>query len=625
MSDHRSRRVCAVRSGGSIAFLLALALGWVVGLAGCAERVAPPEPAPGSPREIAQGPIVGSVGAYGSHVWRGLPYAAPPVGPLRWRAPAPPEGWSTTREALESGAFCPQFASRFGGVPGEEGEVLGDEDCLTLDVYAAQRAPDEVPRGDDRVPVLFWIHGGGNVIGHKGFYDGGNLAQTHDVVVVAINYRIGPLGWFRHAALREGATSDEDRSGNYGTLDMIRALEWVQQNIGAFGGDPGNVTIFGESAGARDVFSLLVSPRARGLFHRAIAQSGGTYLSESLEAEAEAFVEDGGAPGSSSEALVALVRADEPGATRSAARARVESMSNAEIEAFLRSRTPAQLLSIYATEESEGLIDLPQLFRDGVVLPDEPAIDRFADPAKWNVVPVMVGTNRDENKLFMYASPRWVTQRLGFLPRLRDRDAFEVEARYRALMWKASGSDEPATAMRTSSDAVYSYRFDWDEEPTILGADLAVMLGASHGFEIPFVFGHFDLGEAGNIVFTDDNLPGREELAGTMMSYWVRFATAGDPGRGVDGSLPEWSAWSLEPRGDKFMILETTAGGGLRMSAESVTSEAVVAAATRDPFLAEREDRCEILTRIVGWSDQPVPPECEEIGSLAAGGSEAGD
>jgi para-nitrobenzyl esterase len=598
--------------------LLLILLG-LVALAGCGREGPLPPASDDSLRTIQQGEVIGYVGQYGSHVWRGIPYAAPPVGDLRWRAPQSAASWSTTRKALRQGSFCPQFASRYGGVDGDEGEVRGSEDCLYLDVYAPRREPAAVPTDNERVPVLVWIHGGGNVIGHKGFYDGGNLAQTHDVVVVAINYRLGPLGWFRHASLRDGGGSADDRSGNFGTLDMVHALEWVRDNISAFGGDPDRVTIFGESAGGTDVFSLLVSPRAEGLFHRAIAQSGGTHFHDAEMAES--LREEGGSEGSSNEALVALLRSEEGTEDRKSAKARLMAMSSTEIADYLRSQSPEALLGVYATEESEGLVEVPLIFREGHVIPVESAMERFSDPETWNVVPVIAGTNRDENKLFMFGDPKWVKQRFGFIPRLRDEDAFNVEARYRSLMWKASGSDEPATSMRTNSEAVWSYRFDWDEEPKVLGAELSMMLGAAHGFEIPFVFGHFDLGEAGNVIFTDDNLHGREELSSAMMSYWAQFAATGNPGQGRDGSLPLWSNWSRGDEGTKFMILETTAGGGMRMSRDTVTQAEIVAAAEKDPFLEIRDDRCEILGRIVSWSDVAVPPECESIEPMVAGGS----
>ena len=587
----------------------ALLLAFVAAV-GCAEPQSPPPSADAAAlRSLPQGQVVGYVGDYGSHVWRGIPYASPPVGDLRWRAPQEPAGWSATREALEPGSFCPQFASRFGGVQGDEGQVLGSEDCLFLNVFASRRAPADVPTADERVPVLVWIHGGGNVIGHAGFYDGGRMAQTHDVVVVAINYRLGPLGWFRHASLREGAESAADRSGNFGTLDMIRALEWVRDNIASFGGDPNNVTIFGESAGGADVYSLLVSPRASGLFHRAIAQSGGTHFDDTVSAEN--FKDEGGLDGSSNEVLLSLLQSDALASDRATARATLASMTHAEVAGYLRSQPAEAFLGVYASDAAEGLIELPLLFREGEVLPVEEASERLGNAATWNVVPVIVGTNRDENKLFMYANPKWVSQWLGFIPRLRDEEGFDLESRYRSLMWKASGSDEPATEMRRNSAAVWSYRFDWDEEPSVLGADLSVMLGAAHGFEIPFVFGHFNLGEAGNIIFNQDNLAGREELSAAMMSYWTQFAVTGDPGRGRDGSLPLWSAWNSAEEAAKFIVLDTTAGGGMRMSSASVTQASVVATAERDTVLSARKDRCAILDQIVQWSDMNLPADCE--------------
>jgi len=604
-SHDQFRPLRAVQAFGVCALLVGF-------IAGCGERGGPlPAADDGSLRTTAQGPLIGYVGDYGSHVWRGIPYASPPVDDLRWRAPEPPSAWRETRDALQSGSFCPQFASRFGGVAGDEGEIRGSEDCLFLDIYAKRRELAAVPIGEDRVPVLVWIHGGGNVIGHAGFYNGGNMAETHDVVVVAINYRLGPLGWFRHASLRDAESSPEDRSGNFGTLDMIRALEWVRENIAAFGGDPNNVTIFGESAGGTDVFSLLVSPRASGLFHRAIAQSGGTHFYDT--AAAENFVEDGGAEGSSNEVLLSLLQKDGLATDRESAKLALSQMTSTEVADYLRGKPAKAFLGVYANDATEGLIDLPLTFREGDVIPLEDARERLSDPETWNVVPVIAGTNRDENRLFMFADPKWVGQLFGVLPRLRDTEGFLLESRYRSLMWRASGSDEPITAIKNGSDAVWSYRFDWDEEPKKLGSDLSVMLGAAHGFEIPFVFGHFDLGEAGNIIFTEDNLPGREELSRAMMSYWVEFAATGDPGRGRDGSLPLWSSWKSADDAEKFVILDTTAAGGVRMALGSVTQASVLETAERDPDLSARDDRCEMLAGIVEWSDVEVPVECEEI------------
>jgi para-nitrobenzyl esterase len=188
------------------------------------------------------------------------------------------------------------------------------------------------------------------------------------------------------------------------------------------------------------------------------------------------------------------------------------------------------------------------------------------------------------------------------VPRLRDERMYNLISEYMAAMWKANGADMPAAAMAGTQDDVYVYRFDWDEEPTLLGADLGVMLGAAHAFDIPFVFGHFDLGAEGNRLFTEENAPGRQALAKTMMSYWAQFARSGAPERGTDGSLTEWTAWSARPNGARYMILDTEAGGGTRLSQEVVTDESVLAALDADQRLSTPRDRCTVLHQIAQWT-----------------------
>jgi para-nitrobenzyl esterase len=458
---------------------------------------------------------------------------------------------------------------------------------------------------------MLWIHGGGNVIGHAGFYDGGRLAEERGVVVVAINYRLGPLGWLHNWALRSDARIDDDVSGNFATLDMIRALEWTRENIAAFGGNPHNVTIFGESAGGTNVFSLLLSPRASGLFQRAIVQSGGTRIS--TLAEAEDFMDDltPGSEASSNEVLLLLLQADGRAGDRASAKALLASMSRPEIAQYLRDKSAAEFLEIYRSNFGQGgFLRAPLLAGDGIVLPVEPPLERLADASGWNVVPVMLGTNRDEDKLFMFGDPKWVKQWLGFLPRLRDPEGFELQARYSSQMWRARGVDEPGAAMRNVSPAVYTYRFDWDDEPSRLGTDLSQMLGAAHGFEIPFVFGHYDLGKAGNVIFTRGNLEGREQLADAMMSYWTEFARTGDPGRGREGQLPRWDAWPPAGGTAEFMRLDVPSEGGLTMTPGFATESVVLARAVSDPALSARPDRCAILEQVAARSATSLPADC---------------
>ncbi|MEO9970244.1 MAG: carboxylesterase family protein, partial [Hyphomonadaceae bacterium] len=230
-----------------------------------------PSPAPETVRSIPQGDLQGFVAPSGAHVWRGVPFAADTGGDNRWRAPRPASGWDGTRDATAHGPRCPQVANSFtqSDMPFEPGDLLGDEACLNLDVYAPADAAGK------SLPVMMWIHGGSNVSGASADYDGSYLAQNENVIIIAVQYRLGPLGFFSHPALRDTASLPEDRAANFATLDLVAALNWIKTNAASFGGDAGNVTIFGESAGGQNVSTLLASPLAKGLFHRAIIQSGG--------------------------------------------------------------------------------------------------------------------------------------------------------------------------------------------------------------------------------------------------------------------------------------------------------------------------------------------------------------
>jgi para-nitrobenzyl esterase len=558
---------------------------------------------PASRRTLADGgEVVGFVGRYGSHVWLGIPYAAPPVGKLRWRAPAPPAPWQGVRQSLAFGNHCPQLASPFGGVRGKPGTLSGSEDCLYLNVYAPRVAPEAVPRGAERLPVMVWIHGGGNVIGLSDFYDGGRLAAEQGVVVVTFNYRLGPFGWFRSAALRAGEDSPEGRSGNFGTLDIIRALRWVHDNAGAFGGDPGRVTVFGESAGGTDVYSLLLSPPAAGLFQRAIVESGGLGLTTPARAENWTDDPEPGHRRSSNEVIGRLLVAGGRAPDRAAAKELVASMPPAQLAGWLRSETPEQIFAAYARDPHELLLDMPRVFADGVVLPTGDPLARLASPDGWNRVPVLVGTNHDEDMLFLFPNPLYVRMWLGMIPRVRDPDLYLATAEALSTMWKATGADAPAAAMWRTQPDVYVYRFDWNHWPRLLGFDAQRFLGAAHGFEIPFVFGHWDLGPRGAFLFDDANREAREALSRAMRSYWTEFAATGRPGSGRDRTLPLWTAWDGRPQAPDTMLLDAPAGGGLRMGSERTTVAAVLEAVETEPRLHSARDRCWVYRELASHS-----------------------
>jgi para-nitrobenzyl esterase len=609
----------ALRAAGCAVLAAAL-------LAGCADRPAEPPPRQAdttSVREIAQGELVGFTGAYGNHAWFGIPFAKPPVGDLRWRSPEPPEPWSGRREALQPGAACPQFPSAFAGIEGSPGTPGGDEDCLTLSIYAPRRAASELPAADQRWPVMVWIHGGGNVWGTISAYEGGNLAQSQGVVVVMLQYRLGPLGWLRHASLRADAKTPATASGNFGTLDMIRGLEWVRDNIAAFGGDPGNVTIFGESAGGRDVISLLVAPAAKGLFHRAISQSGSVRTDSLAEAENTADAAQPGSASSSGELLLRLLQADGRATSREQAKRVAAELGDAETARFLRSKSASEILLAArrpGASEQGPPPSVPNIFPDGTVLPADGILAALGRPDSHHDVPVLLGTNRDENRLFMLVDPNHVNVWFGAIYRLRDPDFYDATAEALARSWKVDGADAPAAALTASGRSVYVYRWDWDEEPTVLGADFARLLGAAHGGEIPFVFGHVDDDPLSNLLFTEENAPGREVLTRAMMSYWSEFAHRGNPGRGRDGKLPEWTAWNAASGAGKTMILDApatamaggandarnavpavsaAANGAARMSPDHLTGADVLRAIDADKRLADPAKRCQVLRQLV--------------------------
>jgi para-nitrobenzyl esterase len=506
-----------------------------------------------------------------------------------------------------------------GRIPGaansQEGDVAGSEDCLTLNIYAPRFRLDKVPRGSDRLPVMMWIHGGGNTVGTGSQYDGSVLAATQKVVVVTINYRLGGFGWLSHPDLAGPDAGVGDRSGNFGTLDQVRALEWIRDNIAGFGGDPNRVTIFGESAGARNVMALLASPKARGLFHRAISESGG--VGTVSPDRARNFRDDPESPGdpfSSGELLLALLERTRRATDREGAKAVLAAMEPSAVADFLREQSAADVLHFYRGDRMGGMYEVPQLVRDGKVLPAKPLLEVFGNRGAYRAVPVMIGSNRDETKLFDSVASPAVARAFGIPVWFKDQARYDLLNEYRSLAWKARGVDEPAVALRASQGAsVYAYRFDWDEERKLPWIDLSALLGAAHIFEVPFVFGTLNFFGAERLLLENDARPRAEALAKQMMSYWSQFAIAGAPGRGRSGDLPEWTAWDdSTPDAARFMILDTPLDGGLRMSSDAVTTESVIARAESDPRFADPTVRCEFFRDLAAQGHGYGPAEYAE-------------
>ncbi len=483
----------------------------------CGGAEAPAAAAGGGAVTVDGGSIAGAPGGDGG-VWRyaGIPYAAPPVGALRWRPPQPVEAWADVRQADELPAGCPQPTRP---VPSDAEPFFGpgatrlEEDCLYLNVWSAA-GPDE------RVPVMVWIHGGGLSVGDgsTAAYDGAALARR-GVVVVTINYRLGALGYLAHRLLRE--ESAHGASGNYGLLDQIEALRWVQRNIAAFGGDPDRVTIFGESAGSWSVNYLLATPLAAGLFAGAIGQSGGGFsplasLAErdAAEAEGERFAE-------------ALLGAE----------------TAVSLDA-LRSAAVADVLA------ADGAAPRPNV--DGWALA-EGIHDVFA-AGRQHDVPVIVGANADEGTaLRALAGGQEMTTVEEYREWARG-EYGELADAYLAAYPAASDADVAAGRIASSGDG----RFVWEmrtwarmmeqvSSPAYLyfftrvpPAPDADRYGAYHTAEIPYVFNN--LGGGGRYWFANRDYGDTDrQLSDVMASYWVNFAATGNPNG--DG-LPAWPAYT---------------------------------------------------------------------------------
>lgn len=581
----------------------ALVVGAILFL-GCASSPVPRESTAvaASLRHPPAGSVIGTHAKYGGYRWAGIPFAQPPVAANRFRASAPLPAWTGTHEALSFGSSCPQYASPYGGdmsVP--NGELAGSEDCLFLNVYAPERSASTSRGERAELPVMVWIHGGGNITGTSSFYNGSRLANDQNVIVITVNYRLGFLGWFTHPALRAGANA-LDASGNFGTLDLIRALEWVQDNVSAFGGNAENVTIFGESAGGWNVVSLMASPLARGLFHRAIVQSGLTWSTALARAENYTDAETPDDPLSSGDALVNLMLADGTATDRESAKQAIETTDPGALAAYLRGKSVSELFAAYDVD-GNGEFTNSKMFEDGAVLPSGPLAHAFRPGKTFNRVPVVLGTNKDEEKLFLLFNPEYTSEFFGLVPTWRDKDRFLRDADTVTRIWRVMAVDELAHDLsRAMPGEVFSYRFDWDEEPDFLWFDVGEMVGAAHGLEIPFVFGHWELGPDTDLLFDDSNLERRETLSAAMRSYWAEFANNGHPGKGRGGNFPHWAAWT--EGASRFALLDAEHEGGLKMVEGHETVKQIETSILADTTYANLERRCRALAAIYEWAPQ---------------------
>ena len=329
--------------------------------------------------------------------WDDIPYAKPPIGELRWRAPVKLDSSSHLNiiEPQEDN-FCVQEPSGLGGSDGDS-FFSGSEDCLYLDIKRPEKISIEL------LPVMFWIHGGGNTSGLKDLYDFSAMVRKHDVIVVSINYRLGPFGWFTHPSIQD-LQFNIDKTSNFGTLDIIAALEWVQSNIAFFGGDPNNVTIFGESAGGHNVLSLLVAKQAKGLFNKAISQSG--YTTTYSKTDAYRQSKESSTSQYSSWNVVNRILHDK-------SLDLIQEDNNIEIRKILKSLTAKDFFKYYS--ERPSYENLTILTADGIVIPEIGLAKALTKKEYVNHVPTIAGSNKDEVKLWLASAKYFVDLDYSFL------------------------------------------------------------------------------------------------------------------------------------------------------------------------------------------------------------------
>jgi para-nitrobenzyl esterase len=559
--------------------------------------------------KLDTGDIIGFQNSLGVSIWRGVPFAQPPVGDLRWRAPRPPASWQQPRQMLDAGPDC---ANQANNTSEEKNLINGSEDCLYLNVFAPENAKD--------LPVMFWIHGGANNGGTSNhpMLDGSQLASQFDVVVVSINYRLSAFGWLSHPALRANAELPEDHSSNFGTLDQIAGLKWVQRNIAKFGGDANKVTIFGESAGGWNVMALMASPLAADLFHGAIVQSGG--LDIEPIAKAENFIEDGGHEHSSREFINQLLITEKRAANREDAKKLQNSMTAQDLGNYLRNKTTAEIYKAFRSDTGGKVFRNLDLIGDGIVLPEAVASEKlFADPTNYNAVPVILGTNRDEMKLFLGFSPDQVDRFMGIPIAIKNSARYAAFSSYASDQWKIKSVDQLATVMRKGQgDSVFAYRFDADDLRDFGFLSLQELMGAAHAFEIPFVFGNF-VTLMSNVIHPESARAARNALSQSMMSYWASFAHYGAPAKGYHGKQIEWAAWSNNDEQNRIIIFDSSLDRGIRMSPMKSQMQDLKQNFINETRFNDQEEHCQVYKLLFTNADF-VQSEYDNLGDSGCSG-----
>ena len=513
----------------------------------------------------------------GTYFWKGMRFAKPPTGTLRWKAPVDPDPWNGIVQTKTFGDACIQYGRIYG--PGSNNKydatigttlntAVGNEDCLTLNIWR--------PAGTStNLPVIYFIYGGSDVSGYTAdpVYDGATLAKTANAVVVTANYRVGLFGWLNLPQLKTGANVSDD-SGNFGTLDTLKTLQFINKNIAVFGGDPGNVTVMGQSAGAINVYALLTSPLVVNanpkLIHKAIPISGGISLASNLAPGSLPTLNTAAVYLAQGTALLNnLLIADGKAIDNASAQAYAATQTNAQIASYMRAKEGSTLLTILLTKLAALGLAGSGPIPEGTVVPSDPIA--AINAGNYLKVPVLASNTRDEAKLF--ASFLALSPGLGGVPGLIVSDASRfatmftfnpdaptpltvgdfVNQVYLPVTTPVTGynartdllntiffiasRDNVLNALKAQQNNVWYYQFNWDKEP----APWNDIYGAAHAFDLPFVFGNFGPSLFGNVIGGNANKAGRLALSDAMMKSIAAFAKNGDPNDAALGVT--WPTW----------------------------------------------------------------------------------
>lgn len=524
------------------------------------------------PNPVARATVYGEVvgvddsTASGTYFWKGIPFAKPPVGTLRWKAPVEPAAWGV-RNTQNFGNACIQNGRVYG--PGANNTYdatigttlntpVGSEDCLTLNIWR--------PANDAKdLPVILFLYGGSNISGYTAdpVYDGANLAKAANAVVVTANYRVGVFGFFNLPQLKTGANANDD-SGNFAILDNIQALKFIQNNIGNFGGNKNNVTVMGQSAGAINVWALVVSPQTAGLFHRAAPLSGGISLASNLPTGAIATLNPASTYLAQGNALLNnLLIADGKATDAASAQTYMATQTNAQIADYMRGKDAKTILSTILSKGPNSSGPIPE----GTVVPVDPIASMAA--GNYRKVPILASNTAEEGKLFQSLFAALPSHKAGFiisdatrfalmmnykpdaaptvtlsdlidaayLPIDTPTTGYNAAAAYFTNNFFAPSRDNALNTLIANQQNVWFYQFNWAQEP----APWNDVYGAAHAFDLPFIFGNFGPSLFSNVANSTANKPGRLALSKAMMDSIAAFAKNGDPNNVSLGVT--WQPW----------------------------------------------------------------------------------